>query len=758
MRSVSRLLAVLATVLTAMPASAAAMSRSQGARPARASGTSTIVTLVTGDRLVVTSSQARRVVAVVPAERAEALISVTIGATSYEFPSYALAYLGRGLDPRLFSLNALRSSEVGGRIPIQIGYIGRVPRLAGVTITRAAGDHATGYLTYSSAKLFGATLARQFATDRRRGGFGADGIFGAGVSIGLAGDAGRTEPASGQVSLVPAARLASASRAPRTRVSQHTLTFRADDALGQPVNGTGGVFLVSLDNSIELEASATFTGGVARFTVPAGRYFAFASFDDTVGQLFAGLRVVVVPEITVHANVTVRTDERAARSMLTMVTPRPALPRETAFEVHRSPAAGPLVAIGAHTFEAPIRVATTRRPPRIGKLQTFVEQRLGAPPTAKSPYHYMLAYQDLSGIIGPQRRVIRPAGLATIRARFTDATLHSGLVSWTGDYPAEVGDGEASFLLANSTDLRLPSRLTEYFTAAPSLAWTIFLQGSDFSLLQDDVRRYRPGSVVTENWNAAPLHPAPDVRVPGAALPGPLVASATRSGNTLAVLLTPFTDNIPGHLGSGFEFQSNVSGRFAVDVNGQQVASGDAAASAIWQAKLRARSSLIRFVLDTERGAKLYHLATRSHTVWTWRSATRPGATLPPGWTCPSMLVTNSASRRCAAQPLLALEYRVANLSLTESVPAGRQSVTIFVSHFQPSDHGPRIASVRVRVSFDDGRTWRTATVRRTAPSRFVATYTGSASARFVSLDVSAADASGSAINETLIRAYQLAS
>jgi hypothetical protein len=61
-----------------------------------------------------------------------------------------------------------------------------------------------------------------------------------------------------------------------------------------------------------------------------------------------------------------------------------------------------------------------------------------------------------------------------------------------------------------------------------------------------------------------------------------------------------------------------------------------------------------------------------------------------------------------------------------------------------------------VRVSFDNGRTWRDASARRTAPGRFEATFTAPRSARFVALDVSASDANGSAIDETLVRAYRI--
>ena len=65
-----------------------------------------------------------------------------------------------------------------------------------MTITRASGGTATGYLTASSAVRFGAALNRQFIADHAHGSYGTDGLFGGGLSIALAGVApGPARPA-----------------------------------------------------------------------------------------------------------------------------------------------------------------------------------------------------------------------------------------------------------------------------------------------------------------------------------------------------------------------------------------------------------------------------------------------------------------------------------------------------------------------------------------------------------------------------------
>jgi hypothetical protein len=719
------------------------------------------LTLLDGSRLAVTANLAGassgQVVSAAPAGRRGGLVAVSRGGTSYEIPGYAVAYLGRGIDPRLFSVTALARAERGGRIPVTVTYRGPVPVLPGVTITRAAGGTAAGYLTASSAKAFGAALARQSAADTARGSFGTDGLFGDGVSLRLAGSpagaARSAQPGTGEVLL--------GTPAPAERTAGvHTLTFRADDFTGQPAN-SGTVFLLNVDNSDLLLAASTFSRGTAAFTVPDGHYFAAAVFVDAVGDLIVGERLTVLPQITVSADMTVRADALAATSKLTMVTPRPAISRLGSIVLRRVPASGPPAFFELDTNTPPMRVSPTTTPPRTGKLQLFATQTLYSPPSANPPYRYNLFYEDLSGIIGSQRYQVRPASLATVHARYGSAVPMNGIVFRVGGDPRfQVGSPNTL------VPIRLPAQVTEYFTASPSVVWSAsvyqFFPSGGLLLQQIDQRSYRAGARITENWNGYPLHAAPFTRVLGAAAFFPLLPSATRAGNTLFLLIIPFSDNTPGHLGIGVDAEEGSTGRFTIDQNGKQIAGGNANSPFFTQflhATLSPRPSVIRLTLDASRDRSLaafYPLGARSHTVWTWRSAPAPRATLPRGWTCPSIFVTGLRDRNCAAQPLLSLYYHVAGISIGGTVRAGRQSVTVLVSHFQPSASAARITHVTVRVSYDNGRIWYAAAVRRTAAGSFTARYTAPAWARFVTLNVTAADAAGSTVSEELPRAYQI--
>jgi hypothetical protein len=118
------------------------------------------------------------------------LVTLKAGSQTYLVPLDALPYLGRGLDPSLFELSDLQRAEAAGRLRLQVTFGGRTPVLPGAKITHAAGGSALGYLTASSVELFGAALARQFRADHARASYGADGLFGGGMSIALAVPAG----------------------------------------------------------------------------------------------------------------------------------------------------------------------------------------------------------------------------------------------------------------------------------------------------------------------------------------------------------------------------------------------------------------------------------------------------------------------------------------------------------------------------------------------------------------------------------------
>ena len=121
-----------------------------------------------------------------------------------------------------------------------------------------------------------------------------------------------------------------------------------------------------------------------------------------------------------------------------------------------------------------------------------------------------------------------------------------------------------------------------------------------------------------------------------------------------------------------------------------------------------------------------------------------------------SVSLAGTAPRRGSqAEPMMTLGYRVSGLGLDGSMAAGSQCIGITVGHLQLAA-AARITAAAVRVSFDGGKTWHTATVTGSG-GIYRAAFTAPAG-KYVTLRVTAADAAGGRIAETITRAYKIAS
>jgi subtilisin family serine protease len=209
----------------------------------------------------------------------------------------------------------------------------------------------------------------------------------------------------------------------------------------------------------------------------------------------------------------------------------------------------------------------------------------------------------------------------------------------------------------------------------------------------DEPRRFRGGDRVTEEWYK------PVVR--------PVSVGSTRTGDTMALRVAEFGST--DHWGVS-TFDDAVEAKLWRD--GALVATLPDA----WQdVTVPAGAASYRLALTTARTSEEWRWATRTETVWSFRSST-----------------TASVQKL----PLLRIDYDVpADLS---GYVSGRHPVGLSAS-------GGRIAGAEV--SFDEGRTWRPVSV--TAGKAAIPASTGS-----VSLRVHAVGAGGVAVTQTVIRAY----
>jgi hypothetical protein len=657
--------------------------------------------------------------------------SLRAGGKNYLVPVMAVPYLGRALDPGLFDPAAAARAEAGGRLPVRLSYTGHAPRLPGVTITRAGAGTADGYLTQAGAAAFGKALARQFRADHARGSYGQDGLFAGGVTVRLPGTP--APPASPK------------------RLPMHTVTVTATNLAGKPDTGDW-VWLINADDANRFDdilgaSFGTFDHGAAKFSAPAGHYWMVGQFPTLHGGASMDLHIVPRTQVTVGSHTTLHLDARSAASQITMVTPRPAAVKTTDLDLVRSSTAGQ--AIGLEWFlqtlpgtaaNGRIFVSPDSHRPSAGSLAAIVSEHLNSPAgTHGVPYQYWLSYVT-NGSVPPGRRVVAAASLATIDARYYSARAQSLPQGYDPVAPASAHTcGQAGDI---DFTIHMPSHRIVYLSGGAT-RWL----GSG-GQQADSGRSVRAGQKLADNWGAYPLHPAPNVRVPGTV--GSAVASAARSGDTLGLNLWAFSDNQPGHRGA---FGPG-TGSYRISQNGTGVAGGKlknffGLFSA--GAKLAPGPSVMTLTLNLTGSAQDFPLSGTSHTTWTWRSA-RPGAgELHPGWTCPAPLT----GRSCAVEPLMTLRYAVNRLALDGSAPAGAQAVAVTAGHLQLVT-AAEVTGAQVSVSFDGGKTWHQAKVTGSDGS-YQASFRAPAGA-MVTLRTHATDAAGGSITETVVNAYRTSS
>jgi hypothetical protein len=590
--------AVLAISGSVVPAGAAGPALAQHAltaspAPGASAASARPVFLINGEQLLARPAPGGGLaISLLPANAAgDSVIGLKLGSLTAEIPANAVPYLGRGLDPRIFELSALQRAEAGGRLPVRVSFNSHRPALPGITITSSGAGSEQGYLTASSARVFGAALARQFRADHARASYGADGLFADGVNISPAGAA----PLAG--------------KAARPDFPMYTLTVTGANLSGSRDNGD----IVWVFNAADwanfgdpIESNNIFFHGTAKFSVPAGYYWAIGDFPSATGTSVSE-RLAFLPQFKVTGNTAVHVAERAASSEITMVTPRPAVTQMTSFQLTRGGLDGSSFSFSWSDPGISLWVSPTTRKPTVGTLRSFASEQLTSPEKFSGiPYVYNLDYAGPDGTIPAQHYVVRPASLATINERYYQDIWTAGAYVDLGGFASQL----EGIVFGQYFTVNLPGQQIQYFSAGPALAWNSSY--AEFNPVfyfpwggqsDDSFRTLPAGHQQTVEWNRYPLHPQPYVSPGG--LGGrlfPLVPSAVRSGTKLYLSTTPFSDNQPEHLGAGFAAGpgATVAGSYEVEQDGVEIASGNAV-NGIPAVRLSPKPSVIRFTLNAAR-------------------------------------------------------------------------------------------------------------------------------------------------------------
>jgi Subtilase family len=714
--------ALVASAVAAVATSPAEAADSQATATTADAGTAgavRTVTLITGDRVAVAASADGHPSVTVVAGNdgpSTAFQVLSSGAHLYVVPQIAAGYVGAPMDLSLFDVNAATPQQ----LDVEYDTAAR-PALPGTTATGPA------TLTVSDPAAFGRAIAADRAVGK------AHGSLFAGV---------RRLTRKG--SAAPAAKTGQPGQL-------YTVTVKAFDRLGRRAEGTMATAMSAENVDNYLAGQAFFNGEVA-FSVPAGHYSIDSYIPTGYDDKGPDYTLAAAPEVDVTRDTTVVLDARkGVRFSAAVAEPTTQIAAQLNYQ--RNPAVGLSFTDSLVSFGTTPLYATPTEQVHTGQLYFYPSLRLGDADGSVQRVQYDMEFPSVGAIPATLTHQVSASQLATI-----DAKYHSP-VAGRAEFEARQGKmpWQAVQVFAASQVVAPVSR-TEYVLALPDLAWLqqVILYEQEFlGFTSDRIRTYQAGEHSTSDWAAQPMAPGLDEEtVVGQACP------ACRTGDTLNLTLYGYTDR-DGHYGL---WDPSITQNLTLYQDGKEIghAPDDRAAF-----PLSPTSASYRLVSDVSREAAWWPSSSRTHTAWSFTSAGRAPDQLPAGWTCPAGsgggrgdAAGGSAdpATGCSFEPLLFTKYST-GAGVNDVVPAGGPAtLDVTVAHQFGAAPTP-ITSFTGQVSYDDGATWTDVPAAALGDGHYRLSYTQpelDATSGYASLHITATDAAGSAIDQTITRAYPL--
>jgi len=691
-----------------------------------------LVTLVTGDQISVTTRGGHSTYALLPHSATSAIQFFRDGTgDEYAIPATAAPFLGRGLDRSLFDVSALLRNGDSARIPVDLSFAaGATPTAPpGVTLTTTGSATAAGYLTPASAAAFGAALRQRIGAD---------------VAAGR--QPGSSAPAAGLSNV----RLTGASSGQGVTpfYPMHLLQVNAIDETGAPA-ADPFVLLINTDSVTRQNNLVPVIDGVGRIEVPAGHYAAVDYFNDydAAGNVTA-TRQVVISDFTVPSSGTAPTltvDFRTATSPVTASTPRPsvmeAVQVTTAIvDSTGAASAGSAAQVGIPTYVNAAPAPTTG-------LMHYVVQWDGVAAKASDDYRYDVALPMDNGIPADEAFTVRPDQLATVRQNLSadPAAAAGGMFANSALDPTLVAANSTWTVTSAQPE---PGVITQYLGTADGGAWT----QSDYTPsgvgLYSAERVFAARRNYRIDWAHGPLAPN------WGQYTGPQqLCDACTSGTDLTLLYNLVADSEPDHQSASLPLPTAL--HLTAYRDNTLILDRD------WYYGLILNDnpltpSTYRTVLDMDMsGVPGFSQSTVTHTDVTVKYDPKadPHSTLPSGDIC----IQQSTATPCQVLPVLTLHYDLAT-GLTGTSTGPVQTLALNVGHISYDGYGSHspITSASVSVSFDGGKTWQQAHVTGHAGRYQAAWPNRSAKGSMPMLRVTATDAGGDSISQTISNAYTI--
>src|SRR6266536_4137069 len=491
---------------------------------------------------------------------------------------------------------------------------------------------------------------------------------------------------------------------------------------------------------------------------PAGKLYtltvkAFDRLGHRVNGGTADFTLAAAPEVNVTRDTTVILDARkGARFTASTVQPTSQVVGQLNYQ--RNGAVGLSFTDSFTAFGTTPLYATPTAQVRTGQLYFYPGLRLGDADGSVDHVMYDLEFPYVGAIPADLSHAVGDSELATIDARY-----HSAVPGRAEIEARQGGMPWQAVSVFAASNVVAPLRRTEYVLPQPDLAWLQFVavDGQDFfGFIEDALRTYQPGEQSTVDWAAQPMAPGIQQQ-----LDAVQACPACRSGDTLGFELWGYTDG----LGRVMLPDPSMTESLALYQDGAQIGQARGGFASF---PVGAAPASYRLVYDASRQASWWPSSTQTHTEWTFPSSERPADQLPPGWTCGGKAgggggrdATSAPGQDggCSFEPLLFARYST-GAGVDDVVPAnGPATVEVNVAHQIGAAASP-VTSFAAQVSYDDGTSWTDVPATRLGDGHYRLAYSQpplDATSGFASLHVTAADAAGSAIDQTITRAYPLA-
>ncbi|WP_020580240.1 S8 family serine peptidase [Actinopolymorpha alba] len=467
--------------------------------------------------------------------------------------------------------------------------------------------------------------------------------------------------------------------------------------------------------------------GVTKLRLPKGEYLLESDFMDENEE---SATILVQPRLMVTKDVTVVADARTADPVRTTVQRRSAQPALVDLGYDRRSVDGGLSSSflllnfdGVYAGHLGPRVSTKDMTSRLGSQW--------AEPGPKedfenSPYFYGLLDTEKGRFFTGFQRSVKDRELAKLSSKFArQLPGRKGNRVMFATSPEGTGGWSTGLALA------LPRTVTSYLEVR-GVAWsTLFSEfvldeegwPSDQTQLSSTERTYRAGRAYKEQWNAAAF---------GTAFPRSGYSWADRSGDVIFASIPVFSDGA-GH--AGYSLTDKASTTLYRD--GRKVASSESP-GLVEDVKVPAAKGTFR--LETSATRPSYSpFSTRVEAAWTFRSGHVRGEEPEP-------------------LPLSAIRFSP-RLDQDNRNHDGRIAVVPVTIERQAGSKAGHAASLTVEVSVDDGKSWQEAPAFPAGHGSWLAlVVTPKSGAKYVSLRAKATDTKGNTAEQTIIRAYAVAS